>query len=211
MLENLDHILLGCRHLEEGITHLERLSGYRAAFSGVHPGRGTHNALLKMGPHAYLEILAPDPQQSELTWFRQLASLSEPLLIGYAVQQKNLEEYARVLHQKGIACSGPLAGSRARPDGQLLRWQTLRYENDRGGLLPFFIDWDPHSPHPSTDAPGALALLSFTRTGQLQLETTPPTGQRKLFLPEEAVQLRACFNGSHGEFELVSKSIPSDS
>ncbi len=210
MIEDIDHLLVGCSNLDEGIAYVERLSGYRAVYGGAHQGRGTHNALLKMGPNSYLEILAPDPQQGELTWFKDIVSLSNPLLIGYAVRQSNLDEFAKTLRNKGIACIGPIAGSRARPDGQLLRWQTLFCENDRGGLLPFFIDWDPQSPHPSTDAPSALALLSFTGTGQLLEEAIPPPGKRKVQMLERPVQLRARLKGLQGEFELVSKSIPSE-
>ena len=205
MLENLDHILLGCSDLENGVAFIESLSGYRAALGGSHPGRGTRNALLKMGSELYLEIIAPDPQQKELGWYSEIIELSEPLLVGYAVRQSNLEAYAASLRAKGIPCIGPTSGSRSRPDGQLLRWQTLSYRDDKNGLLPFFIDWDPQSPHPSFDAPGDLSLVSFTRTGQLLEETTPPSGKHKV---DQPVQLRARFKGIHDEFELVSKSHP---
>jgi hypothetical protein len=208
--ENLDHMILGCNDLEKGINYLERLSGYKAVFGGSHPGRGTRNALLKMGPDSYLEILAPDPQQKELTKHQDLVSITEPLLVGYAIHQKNLESYAEALRKRGIACEGPLAGSRMRPDGKLLRWKTLSYQDDCGGLLPFFIDWDEHSPHPSSDAPGAMTLLSFHRTGHLLEQTTAPAGKHRIFLPSEPVQLQARLSGTHGEFELVSRSIPSE-
>lgn len=209
--ENLDHLILGCRDLDEGIDFLEKLSGYRAAFGGSHPGRGTRNAILKLGPHSYLEILAPDPLQNELAWQQKVASLLEPLLVGYAIHQEHLEALAAALRHKGIPCKGPSTGSRARPDGQILRWQTLFYQDDRESLLPFYIDWDERSPHPSSDAPGALSLLSFARTGHLLEESTPPTGKHKVFLSHEPVQLRARLRGIHGEFELLSKSIPSES
>ncbi len=208
--KNLDHLLLGCRDLDQGIAYLERLSCYRAALGGSHPDRGTRNALLKIGSQLYLEIIAPDPQQKDLVWHSEIAKLSEPMLVGYAVRQSNLEAYAASLLERGIPCIGPTSGSRARPDGQLLRWRTLSYRDDRNGLLPFFIDWDPHSPHPSSDAPGDLSLLSFTRTGQLLEETTAPPGRHKLLLPDQPVQLRARFKGIHDEFELVSKAIPSE-
>lgn len=208
--ENLDHLILGCRDLDEGILYLEKASGYRAAFGGSHPGRGTCNALLKIGSHSYLEILAPDPKQKELTWHKELRSLTEPLLVGYAIRKNNLEQYAAELRQRGIAYEGPTAGSRLRPDGQLLRWKTLAYNDDREGLLPFFIEWNEHSAHPSSTAPGALALLSFHRTGTLLEETTPPPGKQKALHPEKPVQLRAQLKGKAGEFTLVSKSIPSE-
>src|SRR6202162_2271358 len=65
----LDPILLGCNDLDSGIAFVEKHTGVRAAFGGVHPGRGTRNALLSLGEKHYLELIAPDPKQNSVESF----------------------------------------------------------------------------------------------------------------------------------------------
>ena len=159
----LDHILLGCNDLEHGIAFVEQHTGVRAASGGVHPGRGTQNALLSLGTRRYLEIIAPDPQQtsssSELP--AKLKKLSEPRLVGWAAHPGDLQVLAADLARAGVAAEGPTPGSRKRPDGSVLHWKTVNLKDDANGMLPFFIEWSADSPHPSSDAPSGCQLLRF--------------------------------------------------
>lgn len=160
--DSLDHILLGCNDLQRGIDFVEQHTGVRAAFGGVHPGRGTQNALLSLGKLHYLEIIAPDPKQKEVKQFEDIKTLKEPALIGWAAHVHNIDALATKLKAVDIAIDGPSAGSRARPDGKMLRWKAFGLGSSREGVVPFFIEWSADSPHPSTDAPAGCKLTSFS-------------------------------------------------
>jgi hypothetical protein len=206
----LDHLIVGARNLDEGIAYLEKLSGYRAAYGGSHPGRGTRNALLKLGHDSYLEILAPDPEQPTLVWHKELPTLDEPRLVGWAERVNDIDSLAAHLRKRGVEVIGPTPGSRTRPNGDTLRWTLLLRFDDRGGILPFYIAWDPTSPHPSDDAPGGCLLVDLHRTGQL-IEIPPPKpGLHVKIDPSKPAQLRATIAGQLGEFVLATKSVPTE-
>jgi hypothetical protein len=206
-----DHIILGCRDLDDGIEYMKKVSGYEAAPSGSHPGRGTRNALLKLGNRCYLEILAPDPAQSELTWHQDLPTLTEPVLVGWAEPAKNLDGLAARLRAKGIACVGPFPGSRTKPNGEVLRWTLLSLEDDKAGILPFYIDWAADSAHPADDAPGACLLLSISRSGHVNQTPSPGPDFQLVADPSSTpAQLKVSLSGRFGEFELNSRTVPSE-
>jgi catechol 2,3-dioxygenase-like lactoylglutathione lyase family enzyme len=157
----LDHILVGSPDLEKGIAFVEERTGVRAAFGGVHPGAGTQNALLSLGKNRYLEIIAPDPKQPNTEDKRNLRSLDEPVIVGWAAHPGEIEAFAHRLKSEGVQVVGPQPGSRKRPDGRVLNWKTLALEDDAGGLFPFFIEWGAGSIHPSVDSPQGCTLQLF--------------------------------------------------
>jgi len=204
----LDHILLGVGDLDAGVAEIEQKAGVRPAGGGSHPGAGTRNALLSLGTERYLEVIAPDPKQTEARSPRlaQLAGLVQPRLVGWAVHTRDIESAARRLRDAGIAADGPNNGSRIRPDGKTLHWRTLVLRDDRAGLLPFFIEWGAGTLHPSVDAPAGCKLVSF------EVESPDNSQLRELF-PKMGIDvavgrgagvLRARIAGLHGEFELTS-------
>jgi hypothetical protein len=208
----LDHILLGSSDLNAGIAFVEEHSGVRAAIGGVHPGRGTRNALLALGGRQYLEIIAPDPAQTKIPNFatplvEKLKSLSAPRLVAWADHPGNLEALAAKLKAAGIAFDGPRDGSRSRPDGRLLKWRTLNLADDRNGILPFFIEWDPNSVHPSVDAPQGCRLERFSIADPDPMTLAKSFVALGLEVPidrGETTQLRARIASAKGQFELSS-------
>ena len=181
MAENLtpaetavDHLLLGVADLDQGIAWVEKLTGVKAAIGGSHPGVGTRNALASLGGRRYLEIIAPDPMQAAYNFHIDLRKLGEPRLITWAALTTDITATAKRARGAGLQLFGPRDGSRARPDGKLLRWKTLGVQTDFGtqGVepIPFSIEWAGDSPHPSQDSPRGCELRSF------EMEHPEPAG-----------------------------------
>lgn len=197
----LDHILLGCNDLDRGIAFVEQHTGVRAAFGGVHPGRGTCNALLSLGEKHYLEIIAPDPQQPGAPDTRDLLKLTEPRLVGWAAHPGDISQFAAHLRDDGIAFEGPTPGSRKRPDGRLLQWKTLELKNDAHGVLPFFIEWSAGTIHPSADAPPGCKIERFAISGPDDVELKRLCSQLNLDVRverSEKPQIHARISGPGG-------------
>ncbi|HEY2027797.1 MAG TPA: VOC family protein [Myxococcales bacterium] len=152
-----DHLVYAVPDLDASTRLLEERLGVRVTPGGSHPGRGSKNALVGMGPRSYLEIIGPDPAQPAPNWFG-LADLQEPRVVTWAVGDAALEE--RVAAAGGLL--GPIAaGSRTRPDGQTLRWRftdPARLAMD--GVVPFFIDWVSDA-HPAGALVAAVSLLEL--------------------------------------------------
>jgi hypothetical protein len=157
-LSGIDHVILGIDDLQKGIAELERATGVRAEFGGAHPGRGTQNALISLGGHRYLEILAPNPEDSGVAEARkELAGLSSLRPVGWAAHSEDLSGLKQRL---GNQAGEIRPGARNRPDGSRLAWKTLGFTSENP-LLPFFIEWDHETKHPSSTSPSGCRLTGF--------------------------------------------------
>jgi hypothetical protein len=161
--KSVDHLILGAADLDAAIDWLEKKSGVRASVGGSHPGRGTRNALIALSGRQYLEILAPDPAQEGAR--SDLARLSEPKMVGWAAATNSIDSVANRLKTAGVSSSGPQPGSRSRPDGRQLKWTTIDAAIALGAEdldpIPFFIQWDAETVHPSRDSPKGCELTSL--------------------------------------------------
>ena len=158
---DIDHIVCGAADLGQGSAFIRRLTGVSPLPGGQHPRWGTHNALISLGPHRYLEILAPDPRRVELSpELAFLLELEEPRLVGWAAHA-NIDAVARWLGQSGRPPLEPQSGMRRRPDGAVLEWRLLGFLTGGIDPFPFFIQWSEGSTHPSEGAPAGCSLLTL--------------------------------------------------
>jgi hypothetical protein len=203
----MDHLVFAVPDLARGIEMVELKTGVQARVGGRHPGRGTHNALLSLGVRQYLEIIAMDPEQAEAPGllFPELKGLRQPRLIAWAVPVESVADTAQRARAAGIETIGPLEGTRAQADGSLLTWKTLRLASPPVEGLPFFIEWQKGTVHPSQSSPSGCRLTSF------EIEHTAPEEMRRIvenlgveatITPGERVRLRARLETPKGNVEL---------
>jgi hypothetical protein len=176
LLRQIDHLVYATPDLSAGVERIEALLGIRATPGGQHPGEGTRNALVALGPTSYLEILGPDPEQAKPDRPRRFGidTLSTPRLVTWAAKGRNLAQTVNDARRRGVLLGEVIPGSRRTPAGALLSWHTT---NQRvviaDGIVPFFIDWGT-TPHPaSSAAPGATLIA-------LRAEHPDPTRVRNI-------------------------------
>ena len=159
----IDHLVYAAPDLAEAVRIVEARLGAALRAGGQHPGRGTRNALLSLGPGVYLEVIGPDPDQpapSSPRWFG-IDTLRAPALVTWAARSSRLDDDVAVARSAGVKLGAVLAGRRAEPDGRMLSWRcTDPTTVVGGGLVPFLIDW-AGSPHPSDSAPSSVRLLEL--------------------------------------------------
>ncbi|PTA67817.1 VOC family protein [Deinococcus arcticus] len=202
MTAHLDHLVVAARTLDEGRAWLEGRLRVTAQPGGEHAHFGTHNVLLSLGPDAYLEVIAVNPQApapGRPRWF----GLDSPAV------QARLSHGPALIHWVAAvpdlpAGPGVLALSRGEH-----RW-TLTVPEDGslpgGGVTPSQIHWD--TPPPPTRLPDAGVRLAHLHLGT----PTPDALRRHLralsFLGEVEVyrapqpELRALLDTPHGPVEL---------
>lgn len=151
LLKTVDHLVLAVPDLYEGIEKIQALTGVRPKIGGQHIGRGTWNALLALGHNVYLELIAPDPQQTppEGGCWMGVDQIKEARLIHWAAKVHPIDEIIQKAHNHQLPIGKLSAGSRTRMNGQVLSWMlTEPVAGEDGGLLPFLIDWED-SDHPA--------------------------------------------------------------
>ncbi len=162
-LAEVDHLMYGVADLDGGMDEMEKLSGVRPVTGGQHPGRGTRNALLSLGPRQYLEIIAPDPAQGQVSEERALLlrGLAGPRLLTWSAATRDIAAVEKSLVAAGFRSGGITAGSRMRPNGKVLQWRSLACVGQGEDVVPFFIEWAKDSTHPATDSPKGCELIGL--------------------------------------------------
>lgn len=158
----LDHFAYASASLEKGMTDFEDWTGVRPGPGGSHPGKGTRNALVSLGPGLYLALDAPDPAQQLVgnngAW---MAKLEGYFLFLFAVATNDIDRARAVLSDHGVTTK-LVSGERCTGDGRLVAWDFLDGADESFGIaLPHVMRWKTGD-HPSAESPAGCRFAGFT-------------------------------------------------
>ncbi len=144
-----DHLAIAAQALEEGVAWVESALGVPLEPGGQHPAMGTHNRLLSLGPHEYLEVIAIDSKATppdRARWFGLDRFAGPPRLVAWVARCDDLHGATEALPGSGASLS------LSRGD---LRWQMS--VTDQGllpleGAAPALIQWEGAA-HPAARLP----------------------------------------------------------
>lgn len=153
----VDHLVVLAATLAQGCDWVDSGLGVRPQPGGRHPAMGTHNALLRIGPRRYLEVMAIDPDAPAPARSRWL-DLDEPRM------RASLADGPRLVHF--VARTADIEAQRARVPLELgeivtmsrgdLHWRmTIPADGHLPGrgLVPTLIEWPAGSRHPAEALP----------------------------------------------------------
>ena len=138
--------------------------GVKAADGGIHPRFGTRNIILPLAHERYIEVVAvlDHPASDKAPFGQAVRARSEAGggWLGWVVCVDDLSEAERRLGREAVA------GNRRRPDGIELKWRQLGVK----GLiadpeLPFYIQWEDKSVHPSVGATTDVTISGLRIAG----------------------------------------------
>jgi len=159
----LDHVLIAVADLEAGADEVEVRTGLASVDGGRHQGFGTANRIVPLGD-TYLELVAvvDEAEAAESGFGSWVAGGELPSLLGWCVRTDDIDAVAGRL---GLTIAD---GSRARPDGTILRWRMAGLERSvEEPSLPFFIGRGAGRPYPGQ------ALEQVATIRRLELEGDP--------------------------------------
>ena len=199
MIRGIDHLVIAVADPDAAASELERTLGIACTSGGRHSGAGTFNRLAWLSDGAYLELIGVDDRGAAAAnpvGAAALAILDGPGagLAAYALADDQLEHTVAELQANGSRIGAPIAGSRRRPDDELVEWVVAFPARLGPDGLPFLIrhvaagaEWSPEAQAARAAAPPPIGSpVSLVR---LDLATADPS----LAAADHAQQLGLAF------------------
>ncbi|GAB4075443.1 VOC family protein [Nostocoides australiense] len=180
----------------------ERLAaqlGVTPVEGGIHPRFGTRNIILPLAHERYVEVVEVlDHPSADKAPFGQAVRQRSEIgggWLGWVVRVDALSDLEERLGRSAVD------GNRRMPDGREFKWRQLGVRGLQSDpQLPFFVEWDADSPHPSDEAHTQVTMTS------MQIAGDPDRVKDWLGLPAETTStvIHFDFVAPHGTPGLMS-------
>ena len=150
--------------LKATATRLADMLGVTPIDGGLHPRFGTRNIILPLAHERFVEIVAvlDHPASDKAPFGQAVRARSEAGggWLGWVVCVDDLSEAEQRLGRQAVA------GSRHRPDGVELKWRQLGVKGLMSDpQLPYYIQWEDKSVHPSVGATTDVTICGLKIAG----------------------------------------------
>ena len=175
MLLGIDHLVIAVRDPDAAASTLERDLGIAFTGGGRHEAWGTFNRLAFLGD-TYLELIGVfDRALAGSATGSAVARATLAVLdaggeglASFALATDDIEGDVERLRAGGSAISPPVDGSRARPDGEVVRWRTAA-ASVGPGEPPFLIEHEYAGAEWGDAARAARAAFEHPAGGRVRL------------------------------------------
>ena len=177
MLQGIDHLVIAVRSVEAAAEILERDLGLAVTGGGRHEAMGTHNRLAFLGD-TYVELIGVFDAalvRSSTSFAVGNAALAHLETRGeglatYALATDDVARDVGRLRAAGSPINEPVAGSRVRPDGEVVRW-VCAFPALGPSRPPFLIEHEPAGAEWGEEARAVRAAFRHPGGGRVRLKS----------------------------------------
>ena len=164
MSRKIDHIVYAVPDLEKAIATFSKQTGVAPVFGGYHLSQGTKNALVNLGDQCYLEFLAIDVGNTNVTAPRWMGVdlIDRPQITRWSLKSTDLERDSKIVTAHQTAMGIIQQGSREMTNGDILTWGiVMPLPTPKVELIPFMTDWSDSVRHPTDSLADKCQLKSI--------------------------------------------------
>ena len=181
----IDHVVYAVRDLDEAAMRFRTEFGLDSVVGGRHARWGTANRIVPLGEQ-YLELIGvvDEDEAAATTFGRSVLERTEAGDGWYTIAVAS-DDVVLIGERLGLEVD---AGSRERPDGEVLRWRMAGLDDPRReAWMPFFLTWDvPGSLHPGS----ARAGHGVRAEGVAWVEVAGDAERLRAWLGDEELPIR---------------------
>lgn len=204
----IDHIVYAVPDLEKAIIDFEKLTGIRPTFGGYHTTRGTKNAVVNLGNTCYLELIAIDEENKEVSAPRWMGVdfIEKAQMVRFALKSDDLKKDSAILQKYNPQMGEINGGQRQMSNGKMLTWEMiLPLAAPAVDIVPFMTDWRKSEVHPTDSMAKECEFIAFKFTHpnpEMILEVLNELGMTAEVLKGEKIKIKAIVNSPKGIVEI---------